>query len=189
MEHLARERSFPIVGPHVGQTLQILARGIGARRLLELGSGFGYSAFWFARALQATASDDGELHCTDLLPDNRDRALDFLRRAGLDRHVTFHLGDAREVMQQLSGSFDIIFNDVDKEQYPSLVQPVVERLRVGGLFITDNVLWKGRVTADASLLDETTRAVRRFNTLIHEHPRLATTILPIRDGVALSIRI
>jgi len=62
-------------------------------------------------------------------------------------------------------------------------------LRVGGLFITDNVLWKGRVTADASLLDETTRAVRRFNTLIHEHPRLATTILPIRDGVALSIRI
>jgi caffeoyl-CoA O-methyltransferase len=183
MEALAAERRFPIVGPHVGQVLALLARISGARRVLELGSGYGYSALWFARALP----EGGEVCCTETAEENRDLALDFLGRAGLLSKVRFHLGDAREVVGQLEGTFDIVFNDIDKEQYPAVVEPALALLRPGGLFITDNVLWKGKVAGDGPH-DETTRAVLEFNRLIHEHPELTSTILPIRDGVAVCLK-
>jgi len=181
MERLAAERGFPIVGPHVGRLLSILARTLGARRILELGSGFGYSAYWFARAV----GEGGEVHCTDLSQDNRDQALEFLGQAGLAERVTFHLGDALEVARaQQSGTFDLVFNDVDKELYPRTVELAVEQLRPGGLFITDNALWKGRVAAPTEA-DETTKAVLEFNRLITAHPQLETVIVPLRDGLAI----
>jgi caffeoyl-CoA O-methyltransferase len=183
MEQLAERRGFPIVGPQVGQLLGILARALGARRVLELGSGFGYSAYWFARALAA----DGIVHCTDTSEANRDLAQDFLGRAGLAQRIRFQVGDALELTRQLDGPFDLVFNDVDKEQYPAVVEPVVALLRPGGLFITDNVLWKGRV-AEPGEPDDTTAAVLRFNTMLHEHPALETCILPLRDGLAIAVK-
>jgi len=184
MEDLAAERRFPIVGPHVGQILAILARASGARRVLELGSGFGYSALWFARALPP----GGEVHCTETAEENRALALDFLGRAGVTDRVRFHLGDAREIMGRLEGPFDIVFNDIDKEQYPGVVAPTLGLLRPGGLFVTDNVLWKGKVAAEGAI-DETTRAVLEFNQLIHGHPALDSTILPVRDGLAVCVKV
>ena len=183
MERIAAERSFPIVGPHVGRLLGLLARAVGARRVLELGSGFGYSALWFSRALP----ENGEVHCTESSAANRDLALELLEQAGVAGRVRFHLGDARELLEQIDGPFDVVFNDIDKEQYPEVIEPVVSRLRPGGLFLTDNVLWKGRVAQDAP--DATTRAVLEFNRRVHQHPLLNTTILPIRDGVALCYKL
>jgi predicted O-methyltransferase YrrM len=182
MERLARERGFPIVGPQVGALLCLLARSIGARMILELGSGFGYSAYWFARALEG-----GLVHCTDTSKENRDLALGFFDRLGLAHRVRFHVGDALQLADTLAPPFDIVFNDVDKEHYPKTVERAVALLRPGGLFITDNVLWKGRVV-DAKRADETTRAVLRFNELISGHDQLETVILPLRDGLAVCRR-
>lgn len=187
MERLARQREFPIVGPQVGALLCLLARCSGARAILELGSGFGYSACWFARALPVEAGAGGLIHCTDTSEENRDLALGFLDRLGLAQRVRFHVGDALQLVDTLAPPFDIVFNDVDKEQYPETVERAVALLRPGGLFITDNVLWKGRVV-DAEGADETTRAVLRFNELITSHDQLETVILPLRDGLAICRR-
>jgi caffeoyl-CoA O-methyltransferase len=180
MERLASERAFPIVGPEVGRTLALLARASGARRILELGSGFGYSAWWFAGAIPS----EGTVVCTDVSAENRDLALDFLGKAGFAAKVRFVVGDALDILETLKGSFDLIFNDIDKEDYPRSVARVVPRLNPGGLFVTDNTLWYGKV-AEPSARDATTRAVREFNRLTVGHPELDTVILPIRDGLSI----
>ena len=180
MERLAEQRGFPIVGPEVGRLLALLTRLSGARRILELGSGFGYSAWWFAGAL----AEGGTVICTDASPEHRELALGFLRRAGLADRVRFEVGDSLEILESLEGSFDLIFNDIDKEDYPRSLERVVPRLVPGGLFITDNTLWYGKV-AEAHAKDATTRAVREFNRLTVGHGELETVILPIRDGLSI----
>jgi caffeoyl-CoA O-methyltransferase len=180
MERLAEQRGFPIVGPEVGRLLALLARLSGARRILELGSGFGYSAWWFAGAL----AEGGIVVCTDISPEHRELALAFLGRAGLADRVRFEVGDSLEILESLDGSFDLIFNDIDKEDYPKSLERVIQRLAPGGLFVTDNTLWYGKV-AEADANDATTRAVREFNRLTVGHPELETVILPIRDGLSI----
>ncbi len=180
MEARARASGFPIVGPQVGRLLGILARGIGARRVLELGSGYGYSALWFARALQ----DGGSVVCTDLSAENRDLALEFFRRAGRQESLSFHVGDALSFARTQGGPFDIVFNDIDKESYPATIPVALALLRVGGLFITDNVLWSGKVAAGGRA-DAATRAIRDFNAAVSRREDLESVILPLRDGVAV----
>ena len=180
MEEIARGNGFPIVGPQVGKLLSILARSVSARRILELGSGYGYSALWFARGMQ----DRGMIDCTDLSTENRDQALAFFREAGIEKSVTFHVGDALEVARAQKGPFDIVFSDIDKKDYPRSVPLALKLLRVGGLFITDNVLWSGKV-ADQRKRDEATEAIRQFNQMICGRDDLETVIVPIRDGVAV----
>jgi caffeoyl-CoA O-methyltransferase len=184
MEARAAERSFPIVGPEVGLLLHLLARISAARTVLELGSGFGYSACWIARALP----DEGTIHCTDRDPANRDQALEFLTRAGLADKVRFHVGSALEVITRLPGPFDLIFNDIDKRDYPEVIDLAVARLRSGGLLITDNALWKGKVAEPAADADDTTRAVARFNERLSVHRELQALVLPLRDGVSVALK-
>jgi predicted O-methyltransferase YrrM len=183
MEALAERRSFPIIGRQAGTLMGILARLIGARRVLELGSGYGYSALWFARAVPA----DGKVVCTDLSRDNRELALGYFRTAGVDSRVEFLVGDALETARTLKGPFDIIFNDIDKEYYPDSVETAVRLLRPGGLFITDNALWYGKV-ADEDVNDATTEAIRAFNRAIFSRPELESIILPVHDGLAVCRR-
>ncbi|HVP19079.1 MAG TPA: O-methyltransferase [Spirochaetia bacterium] len=180
MEAFAQRNDFPIVGPQVGRLLGILARGISARRVLELGSGYGYSALWFARAMP----DGGSVTCTDLSPENRDRAVKFFRDAGLEDRVSFHVGDALSLARALRGPFDIVFNDIDKKDYPGSVSIALPLLRMGGLFITDNVLWSGKVAASGRP-DAATAAIREFNEIVSSRDDLETVILPLRDGVAV----
>ncbi len=180
MEARARETGFPIVGPQVGRLLGILARGIGARRVLELGSGYGYSALWFARSMPP----GGAVTCTDLSAENRELALEFFRRAGLEKSLSFHVGNALSYARTQTGPFDIVFNDIDKEDYPQSVPVALALLRVGGLFVTDNVLWSGKV-ADGGRPDSATRAIREFNRIVSSRDDLETVILPLRDGVAV----
>jgi len=188
MEAEGKERGFPIVGRMVGVAIELLARGIGARRVFELGSGYGYSGYWFARA----AGPDGEVHLTDGDPDNEVKALDYLRRAGLDRPITFHVGDAVESLNATQGDFDVVYCDIDKVGYPKAWQVARERIRSGGMYICDNVLWSGRVTRETSEDDdrpEWTQAIREHNRMISEDERYLSTIVPTRDGVMAALRL
>jgi caffeoyl-CoA O-methyltransferase len=183
MEALAERRRFPIVGRHTGALLGLLARCIGARRVLELGSGYGYSALWFARALP----EDGKVICTDFSADNRDLAMGYFRTAGLESRVDFHVGDGLAIAREQAPGFDIVFNDIDKEDYPRSVDVSVQLLRSGGLFITDNTLWRGMVALGGPG-DATTEAVRSFNKLVFSRADLESIIVPIRDGLTVCRR-
>jgi predicted O-methyltransferase YrrM len=187
MEAYAEENGFPIVGRNVGVTLEVLARSAGARRIMELGSGFGYSAYWHARAVGA----DGEVHLTDGDPENEARAAGYLERAGLADRVRFHVGDAVQELAQLQGDFDVIFNDIDKHGYPAAWRAASDRIRPGGLYVCDNVLWYGRVAVDDP--DDRrpgwTEAVLEHNRLIAEDERYLSTIVPTRDGVLVATRV
>lgn len=186
MEAYAAEHGFPIVNRHAGVTLEILARAIGARRVCELGSGYGYSGYWFTRA-GAT-----EIHLTDGDAENAKRAEDYLGRAGVWDRVTFHVGDAVTALAALDGDFDIVYCDIDKDGYPAAWRAGAERVRVGGMWICDNVLWSGRVAADTVTDDVRpgwTEAIREMNTLIAADDRFVSSILPIRDGLIVALRL
>ena len=166
MEAEAHANGFPIIDRLVGATVEVLARSVGARRVFELGSGYGYSAYWFARAV----GQDGEVHCTDGDPANEPKALAYLARAGLDGPIRWHVGDAVTHLNAAEGGFDVVYNDIDKDGYPDAWRAARERIRVGGLYLCDNVLWYGRVTEpDPERAD--TRAILEHNALIAEDER------------------
>ncbi|MGH2682940.1 MAG: O-methyltransferase [Actinomycetota bacterium] len=188
MEAEGRERDFPIVGRTVGVTLEVLARAIEARRVLEMGSGFGFSAYWFARAV----GPGGEVHLTDGDPKNEAKARDYLERAGLADRCTFHVGNALDIIDELPGEFDVIFCDIDKSGYPNAWKKARERIRLGGLYLCDNVLWSGRVAEDGGVDDprpDWTEAVREQNRAIAEDERYLSVIVPTRDGVMVALRV
>ncbi len=184
MGDLGRARSFPIVGPLVGGLLEILARTSGSKRVLELGSGFGYSAYWFARGITGT----GQIVLTDGSPAQLAEARGFLARGGFPHAFEFYEGNALDRLQNGEETWDIIFCDIDKHQYPDVVAPAVERLRIGGLLIFDNMLWSGRVLPEAGPGDRATEGVREANRRLAAHPGLRASIVPIRDGVAVAVR-
>lgn len=183
MERYAREKEFPIVGPLVGRLLFLLARTTNARRILELGSGYGYSAYWFAKG----AGAESEVICTEGSAENAAMADGFFRRGKLARNVRFLTGDALKLVDQTEGMFDIIFMDIDKHQYPKGFRKALPRLRKGGLFIADNVLWSGKILSGKP--DAATAGILTFNRLIHASRELSSTIIPLRDGVSVSVRL
>jgi predicted O-methyltransferase YrrM len=185
MERYAAEHRVPIVGPGCARTLYQVAGLIGARRVFEMGSAIGYSTLWLARAV----GPDGVVYYTDSDSSNVRRAEAYLKRARVLDRVRLLTGDALSLLDSVEGQFDIIFNDVDKEQYPEAFRRALPRLRVGGLLITDNVLWSGRTARPAAKADVRTAAIRRFNRLLYRSPRLFTTIIPLRDGLAVSRKI
>jgi predicted O-methyltransferase YrrM len=187
MEALAEAEGFPIIGRLCGQVLEVLARSIGATRIFEMGSGFGYSAYWFSRATGA----GGEIHLTDMDPDNERKALDFLGRAGLDGPIDYHVSDAFEAFAKVDGPFDIVYCDIDKHGYPQAWQEGRAKVRVGGFYICDNMLWSGRVT-NAGVPDERpelTEAINQTNEAIAADPDFRSFIVPLRDGVVVALRI
>jgi predicted O-methyltransferase YrrM len=183
MEARAEKLGFPIVGPLVGRLLHQLVTLTGAHRILELGSGFGYSAFWFGRALEGS----GEVTLTEHSPENLTLAKDFLQRGKISSQVQYLQGDALEILQKIEGPFDIIFNDVNKQQYPEVFRKAGSLLVQGGLFISDNVLWRGQVVEQENP-DENTRAILEHNRLIFDSPEFDSSILPVRDGISLSVK-
>ncbi len=188
MERLAQERNFPIVGRLVGHFLYQMAKMVGAKRVFEFGSGFGYSAYWFARAV----GEGGEVICTDADPENRSLAEGFLERAGLRDRIRFQVGLAQEVFKLTEGSFDLCYNDVDKGDYPEIWRLARARLRIGGLYIADNTLWYGRVVKEGPVEDIVpgwTEAIREHNERIFSDPDFEAFINPIRDGVLVARRI
>lgn len=182
MEQLAEEKKFPIIGPLVGRFLYQMALVTKARRVLELGSGYGYSAFWFSLAMKGK----GHITMTDGDKNNKRVAMDFFKRAGLQSQFDYRVGDARKIIGKLEGPFDIILNDIDKQGYPETIDLVAPKLRKGGLFITDNVIWSGRVCDRKK--DETTQAIVEFTKQLYHDSRFFTTIMPVRDGISVAMR-
>ncbi len=184
MERYAARYNVPIVGPACGRVLYQLARMISARRVFEMGSAIGYSTLWLARAV----GPKGVVYYTDGDPANAERARSYLRRAGVLSRVRLLTGDALELLKSTPGQFDLIFNDVNKVQYPAVFSLALPRLRSGGLLITDNVLWSGKAARPAAARDHDTRAIQKFNRLVYRAPRLFTTIVPLRDGLAVCLK-
>ncbi len=182
MERRAEKEHFPIVGPLVGRLLAQMARMIGARRVFEFGSGFGYSAHWFLNGM----GDDGVVVLTDDEEANARLAADHFKRAGLSRRVRIEVGDAVEIIDRQRGAFDICFIDCEKARYPLAYEKALPKLRTGGLLIADNVLWSGRVIRRSE--EPSTLGIQRFTHLITTNPSLMTTILPLRDGVSISLK-
>jgi caffeoyl-CoA O-methyltransferase len=183
MEDYATKHHVPIVGPAVARVLQQLALMINARTVFELGSAIGYSTIWWAQAV----GEGGRVIYTDGDRKNAERARSYFDRAGVTSRIVIHIGDALEFLSEQKQEFDVIFCDVDKEDYPRVLRLVPPRLRKGGLFITDNVLWSGRV-AQKNPTDAHTRAILEFNRKLYDAKEFYATILPIRDGLAVAVK-
>jgi len=183
IEALASSHGIPIIGPAVGRVLFLLARLIDARHIFEMGSAVGYSTIWLARGV----GENGVVYYTDTDDENSRKAAAYFARAGVSDRVRLLVGDAIQMIDTVDGDFDLIFNDVDKHQYPQVFAKAYPRLRSGGLLVSDNVLWYGRVSKGER--DSETDGVREFNRLIYSKDDLFTTILPIRDGISVSLRL
>jgi caffeoyl-CoA O-methyltransferase len=184
MEALAARRNFPIVNRLVGVFLESLAKSVNANRVFEFGSGYGYSAYWFAKAV----GPEGRIVCTDGDPHNREQAEHFLNAAGLWERIDFNTGFAQDIFARTDGLFDICYNDVDKGDYPEVWRLAKDRIRPGGLYIADNVLWHGRVAVDefTDIVPGWTEAIREHNELIFNDPEFDAYINPTRDGVIVA---
>jgi caffeoyl-CoA O-methyltransferase len=182
MEAEATRDDVPIVGPAVARVLYQLAVISGARKVFELGSAIGYSTIWWARAV----GERGQVVYTDGDSKKAEKARRYFERAGVSQQITVHVGDALELLSEEKEPYDIIFNDVDKEDYPRVVRLALPRLKSGGLFITDNVLWSGKVSKPNP--DAETKAILEFNRMLYASKALFTTILPIRDGVSVCVK-
>ncbi|UJP06137.1 MAG: O-methyltransferase [Nitrosomonas sp.] len=186
MEEYAHMHRFPIVNRLAGVFLQTQASMVNAKRVFEFGSGYGYSAYWFARAV----GEDGSVICSDADPANRERAAQYLTQADLWSRVQFNVGLAQEVFAQTGGLFDICYNDVDKGDYPQIWLMAKDRIRSGGLYIADNVLWQGRVTMPAyqDPAMGSTAAIVEHNRLIFNDSDFDAFINPTRDGLIVARR-
>lgn len=184
MEALAREKEFPIVGRLVGIFLETMAKIVNARRVFEFGSGYGYSAYWFARAV----GSEGQVICSDGEPSIRDLAEGFLKHADLWDNIDFQVGFAQTIFRGTEGTFDTCYNDVDKGDYPEIWRMARDRINPGGLYIADNVLWHGRVAIEnpIDIVPGWTEAILEHNRMIFRDPDFDAFINPTRDGVIVA---
>jgi predicted O-methyltransferase YrrM len=182
MEEYAAGHNVPIIGPAVARFLALLVQISGARRIFEMGSAIGYSTIWLARA----AGPKAQVFYTDGDPENARRAEAHFRKAGVAKRIRIQTGDALELLKKMPGKFDLIFNDVDKHQYPEAMRIAVPKLKRGGLFVTDNTLWSGRAARPAAPGDKNTLGVQELNRLTFSSKELFPVLLPLRDGVTVA---
>jgi caffeoyl-CoA O-methyltransferase len=186
METEAEWTNFPIIGPTSGYLCYQVARMISAKRVFELGSGFGYSTAWFARAV--TENGGGEVYHVVWDEDLSRQAHAHLSALGYGDTIHYHVGEAVQTLREASGVFDLIFNDIDKEGYPNSLPVIAEKLRPGGVLIVDNMLWHGRIFNGK---DHTpaTDGIRRLTGLLTNNPDWVTSLIPVRDGVMLAYKV
>jgi predicted O-methyltransferase YrrM len=187
MEARAEAEGFPIISRAVGRLLELQTRAIGGRRVIELGSGFGYSAYWFARAV----GQGGEVICTEENTELIGDAERYLSRAGLWDRVAYHATDGLEVLSGMDGEFDVVYVDTHKFQYPDAWRAASRRIRVGGVYLCDNVLWRGMVPRgeDDTVFPGWPDAIREHNRLVVSDPNWVSHLDPTRDGVMVALRV
>ncbi|MDH5508436.1 MAG: O-methyltransferase [Anaerolineae bacterium] len=183
MEAYAAETGFPIVGPASGYFCYSIAKMIGAKKIFELGSGYGYSTAWFAKAVKENGGDivhhvvwDAELSRL---------AQEHLTKLGLNNLIRYTVGEAVEALKQTEGQFDLIFNDIHKETYPESLAVIDEKLRPGGILLIDNMLWSGRIFDDSDQ-SPATQGVRKFTDMITKNENWTANLIPIRDGLIMA---
>jgi len=197
MEAHGEDVGFPTVGPEVGGFLRLVARTVEAERVFEFGSGFGYSAYWFAEAL----SEDGEIVLTEYDADELDRAREYLAEGGYDDLAVFEEGDALETIQRHDGPFDVVLVDCHKSGYPDAFDAVREKVAEGGVVIADNAMHSGAQDFEAILellegtdpdgmdrIDADTRGVADYLLTVREDPDFETVAIPLGQGIAVSFR-
>lgn len=185
MEAYAEEHGFPIIGPACGYYCYQLARMIKATSVFELGSGYGYSTAWFAKAVKENGG--GVVYHTVWDEELSERARRHLVKLGSADIVQFHVSEALEALRQTEGTFDIIFNDIDKEAYPASLPIIKEKLRSGGLLIIDNMLWHGRIF-DKTDLSPATSGVHEFTKQITQDNDWIVSLAPMRDGMIVAYK-
>ena len=183
IERDAAATDFPIIGPAAGQFCYLLARMMGATRVFELGSGFGYSTAWFARAVRENGG--GIVHHVVWDEDLSRRAREHLAVLELIDLVTFTIGEAVAALNRTEGPFDLIFNDIEKRGYPDALPVIAEKLRPGGVLVIDNMFWDGQIFDDADHSPDTD-GVRRFTQMVTASPEWEVTLVPIRDGLIVA---
>jgi len=195
MDEFADEHGFPHVGPALGGWLQLLARMVDAERVFEFGSGYGYSAYWFARALP----EDGEIVCTEIDEDEIELGRDYLRRGGFEDVVQYEHGDAVEIVEDHDGPFDVVLLAHQKHRYADAFEAVREKVAPGGIVVADNVMTGGSIEFESLLRawhddeplasdDEMTDGIDRYLHTVRDDPEFETAILPIGSGLAVSHR-
>ena len=181
-------RGLPLVDAEVGALLRVLATAVGATRILEIGTAVGYSGVWLAGALPV----DGMLFTMERDADRAREARANFARAGLAGRVNVIVGDAERLVAKVAGPFDMIFQDGAKTLYTPLLDRLVALLRPGGLLVTDNVLWDGTVVpgfaATSKQSEEDARAIAEYNERVATHQDLLTSVVPLRDGVSISVK-
>ena len=183
MEQIAKEKGFPIVGHQCAKRMAILCMAIDAKRVVELGSGFGYSTMWFAKAV----GEGGKVVHTEFDIDNVETAKSFLSKAGLIERVHFHNGDGLDFLSKSNEIWDAVFIDANKPQYPQALKTAVEKIREGGWIFAHNVIWSGNI-ADPANSDDSTKSLREYLNQALNHPHLLTYIDPVHDGLAISLK-
>ncbi|MFC7115056.1 O-methyltransferase [Natronoarchaeum sp. GCM10025703] len=194
MHEYAREHGFPHVGPEVGGWLQLLARMVDAERVFEFGSGYGYSAYWFARALD----EDAEIVLTEFDADELDMAREYMKRGGFDPLATYEHGDAIEIIEGYDGPFDVVLVDVRKDQYPAAFEAIREKVAPGGVIVADNAMTAGTIEfekllaiqegEDVTDLSEATRGIAEYLRATQDAAEFTTAVMPVGEGIAVSYR-
>ncbi len=179
----ANTRDFPLIGKTSGRWLELLTSMIGGKRVFEFGSGFGFSAFYFARAVGESGRVIGSDFDAHELDDFNTLYGDHPYKSRID----IQIGSALDIFDATDGLFDVVLIDIDKEDYPKALERALPRVRSGGLIMADNVLWGGRTAAEPEAEDTATPALQQFNHMLHNHPNLHTGIIPVGDGLSVSL--
>ena len=182
-----REKKLPLIDAEVGALLRVLVTAIGASRVLEIGTAIGYSGIWIAGALPA----GGMLLTMEVDAERARMARENFAQAGLTDRVNVIVGDAQRMLSKVAGPFDLIFQDGDKSHYGPMLDRLVGLLRPGGLLVSDNVLWSGDVIPGFNQKphhDHGISEISEYNERVNHHPQLMTVIIPLRDGVAISVK-
>jgi len=186
MEAYAEERDFPIIGPICGHLCYQIARTLGAKRIFEMGSGFGYSTAWFARAVQENGGSEVCHVVWDEELSNKARV--HLKALGYENMVKYVIGEAIQTLHAASGTFDLIFMDIDKQDYVKAVPVIYDKLRVNGILIIDNILWSGRIF-DENDQSPATNAIREITGMLTNNDRWLTSVIPVRDGLLVATKL
>lgn len=181
MESYAEEHRIPIIGPAVARMLALFVQVSGAKRIFEMGSAIGYSTIWLARA----AGPKAKVTYTDGDVEKARRAKEYFQMAGVAKRIEVRIGDAMALLKRAPGTFDLIFNDVDKRQYPAALRVALPKLQRGGLLVTDNTIWAGKAARPAAPEDHDTQGVQEFNRMVYASKDLYPVLIPLRDGVTV----
>ena len=185
LQQLNRETNQKILQPRMlsghyqGRVLSMISKLINPKNILEIGTYTGYSAICLAEGLQK----NGELHTIDINEELFDFQRKYFDKSGFGKQIHQHLGDALDIIPKLKKTFDLVFIDADKENYPLYLDQIAPKINSGGLLISDNVLWSGKVTGEIKENDKSTKAIDAFNKKVHDDDRVENVLLPIRDGI------
>lgn len=188
LQELTRETHLKILQPRMlsghyqGRLLSLLSKIIHPKNILEIGTYTGYSAICLAEGLQ----EGGTLHTIDVNEELEEIQQKYFEKSGNANKIVQHIGDAKEIVPTLPVKFDLVFIDADKKNYPAYFDIILPMMNKGGVLLSDNVLWSGKIVEDVKSNDKQTNALLEYNKLLKEDPRVETVLLPIRDGLTIS---